>query len=77
MVETLGITASVIVLISFLFSDEKTIRIYNIVGAAAFVAYGIFIHSFSVSFVNGALIFVHIYHLTHDRGEGSERGKPD
>lgn len=63
MFEILGTLASVLVLISFLMKGEKKIRTINIVGAIMFVIYGILIKSFSVSFLNGVLILIHIYYL--------------
>lgn len=62
--EILGTLASVLVLISFLMRGEKKIRIINIVGALLFVIYGILINAFSVWFLNGALILIHLYYLT-------------
>ena len=61
--ELIGTTASVLVLISFLMKGEKRIRIINIIGALIFVIYGILIGSFSVSFLNGVLILIHLYKL--------------
>ena len=61
--EILGVTASCVVLASFLVKGEKGIRMVNIFGAALFVAYGILINSFSTAFLNGALICVHLYKL--------------
>lgn len=61
--EILGTTASVLVLISFLMKGEKKIRTINIIGALIFVIYGILIKSFSVAFLNGVLILIHIYYL--------------
>lgn len=62
--ELIGTLASVLVLISFLMRGEKKIRIINIVGALLFVIYGILINAFSVWFLNGALILIHLYYLT-------------
>lgn len=61
--EILGTLASIIVLISFLMKGEKKIRIINILGAIMFVVYGILINAFSVWFLNGALVFIHLYYL--------------
>ena len=61
--EILGTIASVIVLMSFLMKGEKKIRLINILGALMFVVYGILIKSFSVAFLNGVLILIHIYYL--------------
>ena len=61
--EVFGIIASIIVLISFLMKDEKTIRTVNIFGALCFVIYGIKISAFSVWFLNGCLCLIHLYYL--------------
>ena len=63
MVEAIGITATLFVLLSFMFKDAKRIRIVNIVGAALFVIYGLMLNALSVWLLNGALIAIHIYYL--------------
>ena len=65
--ESIGILASIIVLISFIAKGENKIRIINIIGALVFVIYGLLINSFSVWFLNGALCIVHIYYLIKDK----------
>lgn len=62
-IEYLGTLASVFVLISFTMSGEKKIRLVNIIGATLFVVYGRLIGSFSVTFLNGVLLVVHINKL--------------
>lgn len=61
--EIIGTLASLIVLISFLCKSERKIRLVNILGAILFVIYGILINSFSVWFLNGMLILIHIFKL--------------
>lgn len=61
--EVLGTIASIIILLGFLMKGEKNIRIVNIFGAICFVIYGVMINAFSVWFLNGALIIIHIYKL--------------
>lgn len=63
MYEMIGTIASVIVLISFLMKGEKKIRVINIVGAIMFVIYGILIKAFSVWFLNGMLLVIHLVKL--------------
>lgn len=62
-IESIGIFATVFVLISFLFNKPKRIRIVNIIGAILFVVYGLLINALSVWLLNGALIVIHIYYL--------------
>lgn len=63
MYEPIGVLASVIVLLSFVMNGESRIRIINIVGALLFVIYGVLINAFSVWFLNGTLLLVHIQKL--------------
>lgn len=62
-IEIIGTLASVLILISFMFNDEKKIRMTNIVGAGIFVVYGLLTNAFSVWFLNAGLILIHIYKL--------------
>ena len=61
--EFIGILASVLVLISFIFKNEKQIRMVNILGALCFVIYGLLIGALSVWLLNGILIMIHLYYL--------------
>lgn len=61
--EIIGTFASIIVLISFLMKGEFKIRLINIFGAILFIIYGISINAFSVYFLNGALLLIHIIKL--------------
>lgn len=63
MYEAIGVLASVIVLLSFVMNGESKIRIINIIGALLFIVYGVLINAFSVWFLNGTLLIVHIYKL--------------
>ena len=72
MYEIIGIAATLFVLISFLFTNEKRIRQVNIVGAVIFVIYGILIGAISVYLLNGALILIHMYKLYRSRGGKNE-----
>ena len=64
--EILGILASTLVLVSFLFKKERSIRLVNIFGAIMFVIYGLLINALSVWLLNGILIFIHLYYLHRD-----------
>ena len=74
--EILGIIATLFVLLSFLFTNEKRIRQINIIGAVLFVVYGIILGAHSVYLLNGALIVIHIYKLWKQRSakEGKSEG---
>lgn len=61
-----GVVAGVLVLLSFVFKNIKTIRIVNIIGSVAFIVYGVMItpDGLPLIFTNGILIVVHLYYLT-------------
>lgn len=61
--ELIGIAGTVLILIGFLSNSEKKIRVFDMIGSACFVTYGILIHAWSNILLNGILIFVHIYKL--------------
>lgn len=61
--EWLGLVASAIVLISFLFSNQIKTRIINMVGCIVFVVYGMLLPAYSTAFMNFALLIVHIVFL--------------
>ncbi len=62
-IEIIGLIATLFVLVSFLASGERSIRLINIVGAFIFVIYGLLLGALSVWILNGVLFFVHIYKL--------------
>lgn len=68
MIELIGIIATGVVVVSFLFTGETKIRVLNILGAIIFVVYGVLINSISVWLLNGVLIVVHCYKLCQNRG---------
>lgn len=67
MVEFWGIIATVFVLASFLFNEERQIRTVNIIGALIFVGYGIALQAHSVWILNGVLVIVHVWKLVKMR----------
>ena len=62
-VEIIGLAASSLVLVSFLFNKKRTIRILNSCGCIVFIIYGILINSFTTWFFNSVLFFVQIIYL--------------
>jgi len=64
--EILGITAGIIVLLSFIPKQVKTIREINILGCICFVIYGIGIGAISIYLTNGILCIIHIIKLIKD-----------
>lgn len=63
MIEVLGITASLFIILAFLFKDVRIIRILDSVGAVLYVIYGILIGSWANIFLNSVLILIQIYRL--------------
>lgn len=61
--EIIGITGTLLILIGFLSNSEKSIRIFDMVGAALFVLYGALIGALSNILLNGVLIIIHIVKL--------------
>ena len=61
--EWLGLVASLIVLVSFLMTNQIKIRIINMVGCIAFVIYGLLLPTYSTAFMNGAVFIVHVVFL--------------
>ncbi|NWO18850.1 YgjV family protein [Leptotrichia sp. oral taxon 223] len=69
MIEIIGILATLFVLLSFSFSEEKHIRIINVIGALLFVVYGLVTNALSVWLLNSILIIIHIYKLYNNGGK--------
>ena len=68
--ELIGLTGTVLILIGFLSNSEKRIRIFDMIGSACFVTYGILIGAYSNIILNGILIFVHLYKLNRMKKRG-------
>lgn len=69
MIEAIGITATLFVLLSFLFENPFKIRIVNIIGAFLFVIYGLLLNAWSVWILNLILISVHTYFILKSKVE--------
>lgn len=74
-IEYLGIWATVIVLLSWIPSNERKSRMINIIGCLMFVAYGIAIHSVSNILLNTCLFGIHVYKLWRNKEEPKEFNK--
>lgn len=71
-IEVLGVLATVLVFIGFLYSSKKWIRIFNSIGSALFVIYGLYLHAFSVWLLNGACLILNLYKLYKEKSEFKE-----
>lgn len=65
--EIIGVVGTIAILIGFLSNSEKTIRIFDMVGAAFFVIYGVLLHAWSNILLNMILIVIHIVKLAKRR----------
>lgn len=62
-IETIGILASILVIIGFLFREEKTIRLLNAGGCFIYIIYGLLIHSISVTVLNLVCLTIQVVTL--------------
>lgn len=67
--EYLGLTASVIILISGMMQSEKKLRVIDTLGSVLMAVYGALIHAPSVTLLNGALAIAHLYRLWRMKNE--------
>jgi hypothetical protein len=61
--EIIGYVASALVAISLTMKSIRRLRIYNLVGALAFTAYGLLIGAYPVAAVNLFIVFINLYYL--------------
>lgn len=69
--ESIGIIATLFVVLAFAMTGEIRIRVLDAVGAALFIVYGITIHSFSTILLNAILVCIHIYKLIKMNRKGN------
>ena len=62
-IEILGWVATLIIIISFLVNDIKTLRTFSLIGAILWVIYGFVIQSSSIVFLNLVIVGIQIYKL--------------
>ena len=63
MPEIIGTIGTIIILLAFTFNEEREIRIYDALGAAFFVVYGILTRTWSTAILNGFLICINCYKI--------------
>ena len=61
--EIIGVIGTLLILVGFLSNQEKTIRVFDLMGSVLFVLYGVLIGAYSNILLNGILIIVHIIKL--------------
>jgi hypothetical protein len=62
--ELIGYLASALIVVSLLMSSILRLRLIGLVGAVAFTAYGVLISAYPIAIANGAIILIHVFHLT-------------
>lgn len=68
--EWIGYLASLLLIISFMMKDLKTLRVINSLGAVVFVIYGIMLHtSYPIIVTNVFILGVNIFYLVKMRRE--------
>lgn len=67
--EIVGYLASVFIILSFVFSNIKTIRIINAIGCVCFVIYAAAYDAWPVLIPNAILLFVQVYYLIFKPGK--------
>lgn len=77
--EYLGLTASIIILISGLMQSERMLRVIDAFGSVLMAVYGAIIHAPSVILLNGALTIAHLYRLWRLRKveDNAKRNAPE
>lgn len=61
--ELIGYVASALVAVSLMMSSILKLRLVNLVGSAAFAAYGVLIHAYPVAAMNGFIVLINLYYL--------------
>ena len=61
--ELIGWIGNTFVIISFLHNDTLKLRSYNLVGASAWLVYGIVANSYSIIFLNVVVISIQIFKI--------------
>jgi hypothetical protein len=62
--ELIGYLASALIVLSLLMSSILRLRLIGLGGAITFTVYGLLIGAYPIAVANGAIIFIHIFHLT-------------
>ena len=63
LIEILGFSAGLFVLLSFIIKDVTLMRIINILGTVQFAIYGVIIGAWAVWIINILILVIHSYYL--------------
>ncbi|GGI03157.1 hypothetical protein [Egicoccus halophilus] len=61
--ELLGYLASALIVVSLLMTSVLRLRVIGLAGAITFTAYGLLIEAYPIAIANGAIVFIHVFHL--------------
>lgn len=62
-IEIIGYIAMALIAISFLMKEIRLLRIFNLLGAGAFIIYGILLEQAPIYLLNSFILLVHVYYL--------------
>jgi predicted ATP-grasp superfamily ATP-dependent carboligase len=68
-IEIIGYIAMALIAISFLMKEIRLLRIFNLMGAATFVVYGILLKQAPIYLLNSFILMVHLYYLFKPKKE--------
>lgn len=68
-IEIIGYIAMALIAISFLMKEIRLLRIFNLMGAATFVVYGILLKQAPIYLLNSFILLVHLYYLFKPKKE--------
>lgn len=67
MVEAFGYLSMVVVLVSMLMKDIRTLRIMNSIACGMFVIYGVMLEAYPIIIMNVLVIAINLYQLKRGR----------
>ena len=62
-VHIIGYSATILLVLSFLFKDVVKLRTVNTVACVLFVIYSVIIHAYPVAIANAIIVAINLYHL--------------
>jgi hypothetical protein len=66
-IEIIGYIAMALIAISFLMKNIRTLRIFNALGATAFIIYGILLKQPPIYLLNSFILLVHLFYLMNPK----------
>ena len=75
--EVIGLTGTLIIMMSYCYSDLKKIRSVNIGGSILFIIYGLLTHTWSTALLNFLCIVVNVYKMCKEGKKKPESTNTD